>query len=89
MPDSLLNLISTPAAVLNSLGLNLRLGLSSEDPMVGRLGSEPYEAFLSIYSPDGSMLERTHVGQIPANRRRYIDVTAITQKLVPKDNIWL
>jgi len=86
MPDSLLNLISTPASVLHTLGLNLRLGLSSEYPVVGRYPSEPYEAFLSIYSPEGSMLERTHVGQIAANRRKYVDVTAITQKLVPNDD---
>jgi hypothetical protein len=85
MPGSLLNLVSTPMPVLNTLGLNLRVGLSSEDPMAGR-PSEPFEAFLSVYSPEGSLLERMHLGQIPANRRRYFDVSAITKKLVPDDD---
>ena len=53
MRISPLNLISTPMAVLNTVGVDLRVGLSSEDPMVGRNPSEPYEAYLSIYSPEG------------------------------------
>ena len=83
MRTSLLNLISTPVPVLNALGLNLRVGLSSEDPMVGRHPSEPYEAYLSVYSPEGLLLERVHLGQIPANRRRFFDISVITRRLVP------
>ena len=79
-----LNLLSTPMAVLNSLGLNLRVGLSSEDPMVGRSDSEPYEVYLSIYSPEGSLLQRPHLGHIPANRRRYFDISQVTRELVPQ-----
>lgn len=79
-----LNLLSTPMAVLNSLGLDLRVGLSSEDPMVGRSKSEPYEVYLSIYSPEGSLLQRPHIGHIPANRRRYFDVSQVTRELVPQ-----
>lgn len=71
-------------AVLNSLGLNLRVGLSSDDPMVGRSDSEPYEVYLSIYSPEGSLLQRPHIGHIPANRRRYFDVSQVTRELVPQ-----
>ena len=78
-----LNLLSTPMAVLNSIGLNLRVGLSSEDPMVGRSQSEPYEVYLSIYSPEGSLLQRPHLGHIPVNRRKYLDVSKVTQELVP------
>ena len=77
-----LNLISTPVAVLNSLGLNLRIGLSSEDPMVGRNPSEDYDAFLSIYSPEGFFLKREHLGRIPSERRRFFDVSTITRGLV-------
>ena len=77
-----LNLISTPAPVLNSLGLDLKFGLSSEDPMVGRHPSEPYEAYLSIYSPEGLLSERLHLGHIPANRRRMFDITEITRKSI-------
>ena len=62
MRISPLNLISTPIAVLNSVGLNLRVGLSSEDPMVGRNPSETYAAYLSVYSPGGVLLERQHLG---------------------------
>jgi len=77
-----LNLISTPLAVLSSLGLTLRVGLSSEDPMVGRNATEAYEAYLSVYSPEGLLLERIHLGQIPPSRRRFFDVSAIAGQLV-------
>jgi len=78
-----LNMISTPLAVLNTVGLDLRVGLSSEDPMVVRNQSEPFEAYLSIYSPEGLLIQRPHLGQIPANRRRFFDVSSITRDLVP------
>jgi hypothetical protein len=74
-----LNLISTPVAVLNTLGLDLKVGLSSEDPMVTRHPSEAYEAWLSIYSPEGVLQQRLHLGQIPPNRRRFFDITGITR----------
>ena len=77
-----LNLISTPLPVLNSLGLRLRVGLSSEDPMVGRHPTEAYEAYLSVYSPEGLMMERVHLGQIPPSRRRFFDVSSIAGRLV-------
>ena len=79
-----LNLISTPVSVLNSLGLNLRVGLSSEDPMVVRHPSEEYEVYLSTYSPEGLLMERGHMGQIPQNRRKFLDVSAYTKRLVPE-----
>ena len=50
--------------------------------MVGRHPTEPYEAFLGIYSPEGLLLERTHLGEIPPNRRRFFDVSAIAGNLV-------
>lgn len=78
-----LNLISTPLPVLNSLGLHLRVGLSSEDPMVGRNATEPYEVFLSVYSPEGLLMERVHLNQIPPSRRRFFDVSDIVGKMVP------
>jgi hypothetical protein len=86
MITSLLDLISTPMPVLNSLGLNLKVGLSSDDPVAGRSPSESYEAYLSIYSPRGELLERQHLGQIPPNRRRLFDISAISRKLVPSEN---
>ena len=84
MRISPLNLISTPVPVLNSLGLNLRVGLSSEDPMVGRHPSEAYEGYLSIYSPEGPLLKRVHLGQIKPNRRRTFDISAISRGLIPE-----
>ena len=60
MHISPLNLISTPLALLNSLGLDLRVGLSSEDPMVGRHPTEAYEAYLTTYSPEGLLMDRRH-----------------------------
>jgi hypothetical protein len=83
MRISPLNLISTPLPVLNTLGLKLRVGLSSEDPMVTRHASEPYQAFLTIYSPEGVLLGRQSLGEIPPNRRRFIDVTALSKPMVP------
>ncbi|MFQ6031197.1 MAG: hypothetical protein ACE5Q6_27345 [Dehalococcoidia bacterium] len=86
MPESLLNLISTPVPVLNTLGLNLRVGLSSEDPMVGRHPSEPYTAYLSVYSPEGVLLDRSSLGEIPPERRRFFDISGATRSLVPEQD---
>nr|MBI3612729.1 hypothetical protein [Nitrospirota bacterium] len=83
MQVRLLNLISTPVPVLNSLGLNLAVGLSSEDPVVGRRPSEPYRAYLSVYSPEGKWLTRCDLGEIPPNRRRLFPLSALTRELVP------
>ena len=83
MRVSPLALISTPVPVLNSLGLKVRVGLSSEDPMVVRHASEPYQAYLTIYSPEGLFLERTHLGEIPPHRRRMFDISDITRRQVP------
>ena len=82
MKISPLNLVSSPLAVLNSLGLNLRVGLSSEDPIVGRHPTEPYDVFLSVYSPEGLLIERIHLGDIPPSRRRFFDVSNIANQLV-------
>lgn len=88
MRQSLLNLISTPIPVLNSLGLNLRVGLSSDDPIVTRRPSEEYEAYLSIYSPEGTLMRRSHLGTLPPNRRKYFDVSEIVRPLVyPIDHL--
>jgi len=86
MQNSLLNLISTPVAVLNSLGLNVKVGLSSDDPMVGRNPSEPYDVFLSVYSAEGVLLERSHLGLIPSEKRRIFDITSITRREFPKSD---
>jgi hypothetical protein len=79
----LLDLISTPVPVLNSLGVRVRVGLSSEDPTVFRHPSEEYQAYLTVYSPEGVLLGRHHLGEIPPNRRKFFDVSAIAQKQVP------
>ena len=83
MQVHLLNLISTPVPVLNSLGLELSVGLSSEDPVVGRRPSEPYRAYLSVYSPEGKWLNRCDLSEIPPNRRRLFPLSALTRELVP------
>jgi hypothetical protein len=82
MDVSLLNLISTPMAVLNTLGLDLKVGLSSDDPMAQRYLSASYEAYLSIYSPEGTLADRVHLGQIPAESRRLFDVSSISRQYV-------
>ena len=83
MKISLLDLITTPVPVLNTLGLRTRVGLSSEDPMVLRHPSEEYQAYLTVYSPEGVLLGRSHLGDIPPNRRQFFDVSAACQELVP------
>ena len=85
MKISPLNLISSPLAVLNSLGLNLRVGLSSEDPSVME-HSEPYDVVLSVYSPEGLMEKQMRIGEIPINSRRFFDVSRITRELIPDLN---
>jgi hypothetical protein len=82
MKDSLLNLISTPLPVLNSLGLRTRVGLSSDDPMTRRNHDETFQVYLSIYSPEGPLLDRVHLGELPANRRRFFDVSSVASSLV-------
>ncbi|MBM3741095.1 MAG: hypothetical protein FJW39_35620, partial [Acidobacteria bacterium] len=82
MPVQLLNLISTPIPVLNSLGLDLSVGLSSDDPVVGRHPSEVYRAYLTIYSPEGRRLDRVVLGDIPPRRRRLFDISGLTRRVV-------
>jgi hypothetical protein len=84
---ALLNLISTPVPVLNSLGLDVSVGLSSEDPIGGRRPSEAFDAFLTIYGADGRLVERRHLGEIPPHRRRTFDVTSMTRPLVKDDHL--
>lgn len=86
MTTSLLNLISTPIPILNTLGLDVAVGLSSEDPIGGRRPSEPFTAFLTVYDAGGALLERLRLGEIAPHRRRLFDVTAVTRRLVPSDD---
>jgi hypothetical protein len=81
--SALLNLISTPIPVVNGLGLDVAVGLSSEDPIGNRRASETFAAYLSIYGPDGRFAERVHLGEIPPARRQLFDVTAITRSRFP------
>lgn len=74
---ALLNLISTPAAVLPRTGLELHIGLSSEDPIVGRHPSEPYEVYLSVYAPDGAFATRLELGRVAPHRRQEFNVSAL------------
>src|SRR5437870_4221965 len=83
MPVHLLNLISTPVPVLNTLGLDLTVGLSSDDPVVGRHPSEPYLAYLTIYSPEGKRLDRITLGEIAPHRRRFFYISELTRRVVP------
>lgn len=83
MKTSLLNLISTPIPVVNSLGLDVAVGLSAEDPIAGRRASEDYEGYLTIYDGDGILVDRLHLGTVPAERRRLFDVTALTRPRIP------
>ncbi len=86
MKIRLLDLISTPIPVLDGYGLDVAVGLSSEDPIGGRRASEPFAAFLTTYAADGRRLDRADLGDIPASRRRMIDVTAITRARCPGEN---
>ena len=86
MRVALLNLISTPAAVLPRSGLELSMGLSSEDPMVGRHPSEPYDAYLSVYAPDGAFAERLALGTIAPNRRWLLNVSSLVRPLGFQDD---
>lgn len=86
MKVSLLNLTSTPIPVLNSLGMRVKAGLSSDDPMMLRHPSEEYQVYLSVYSPEGVLAERLHIGTIPANRRKMFDISEISSEIVPSDN---
>ncbi|OQW67637.1 MAG: hypothetical protein BVN29_01840 [Nitrospira sp. ST-bin5] len=86
MQVQLLNLISTPVPVLNSLGLELSVGLSSEDPAMGSYPAEPYLAYVTIYSPEGILLSRQLLGEIPPRRRRQFALSPLTRKLVPSSD---
>ena len=82
MNISLLNLISTPVAVLNSLEVGTRVGLSSEDPKLQRLPSEEYQVYASVYSAEGVFIGREHVGAIPPHRRKFFNISEISKKYV-------
>lgn len=84
---SLLHLISTPVPVLNSLGLETSIGLSSEDPMGGRRPSEGYQAYLSVYSPDGKFFKRLSLGEIPPHRRRLVKISELTRPHFQEDHL--
>jgi hypothetical protein len=81
-----LNLISTPVPVLNTLGLDTRVGLSSDDPVGGRRPSEAFAVYLTIYGADGRRLERVELGEVPPHRRRMFDISAVTRTRVAKDD---
>lgn len=81
-----LNLISTPVAILNSLGLRVKVGLSSEDPMVWRHRSQVYHAYLTTYAPDGRFLGRQVLGQIAPRQRRLLDLSDLTRASVPHED---
>ena len=83
MRVSLLNLISTPIPVLNTVGLELAVGLSSESPSMRDTSADPLHAYLTIYSPKGERLERRYLGEIPPRRRRLIPLSPITREVVP------
>jgi hypothetical protein len=51
--------------------------------MVTRFPSEPYDAFLTVYSPEGVFMTRENLGRIEPNRRRFFDITEITRRSVP------
>ena len=84
---SLLHLISTPVPVLNSLGVETSIGLSSEDPMGGRRPSESYQAYLSIYSPDGRFFKRLSLGEILPRRRKLVKISDLTRPYFKEDHL--
>ena len=85
MSLSLLDLVSTPIGLLNSLGLEVSAGLSSEDPM-GRRPSEPYQVFLTLYNPEGIFARRMSLGEIPPQRRRFFPLSPASQGMFPGAN---
>lgn len=86
MVASPLNLIATAVPVLNTLGLRVRVGLSSDDPIVGRHQAQRYRAYATVYAPDGRFLERTALGAIEPNRRRMVDLSALTARHTTRED---
>ena len=86
MRMTLLNLISTPAAVLNQLGLRLAIGLSSEDPMARRHASESYDIYVSVYAPDGTLARRLALGRLQPRRRRLLELSSLMEPCGFHDN---
>ncbi|MQF67073.1 hypothetical protein FIM07_01355 [SAR202 cluster bacterium AD-802-F09_MRT_200m] len=50
--------------------------------MIARHPTEPYEAYLTIYSPEGLFIKRVHLGRIPDHRRRFFDLSAVAKEFV-------
>ena len=88
MKVSLLSLITTPFPVLNNLGMTSRVGLSSDDPTALRHSDEEYQAYLTVYSPEGVLAQRMHLGTIPANRRKLFDISSLVRRFVPAATIY-
>lgn len=78
-----LYLITTPIAVLPSLGMDVSVGVSGDDPMGNRAHTDSYELTCSLYKPDGSFIGRPCLGtgRIEAGERQLHSMSDISQKM--------
>lgn len=70
-----LDLITTPVAVLNGLGLRTAVGLSADDPLSTRHIGDRYRSFVTYYGPDGMLSDRCELPELRAHERRLVDLT--------------
>ena len=78
-----LYLITTPVAVLPSLGLDVSVGVSGDDPMADRAHTDSYELTCSLYKSDGSFVGRPCLGtgRIEAGERQLHSLSDLSRKL--------
>lgn len=86
MTVNILNLISTPVAVLNGTPLTTTIGLSGDDPLSTRHTSEVFRVLVSIYEPGGKFLTRREFDAVGPGERQLLDLSAIVRPEVGDRN---
>ena len=78
-----LYLITTPVAVLPSLGLDVSVGVSGDDPVASRNHTDSYEVTCSLYKSDGSFVGRPCLGagRIAAGGRQLHSISDLSRTM--------
>lgn len=76
-----IDLITTPIAVLNGMGLTTKAGLSADDPLASRHTDESYRVIVTFYDPEGRLAQRREYDVLKPGERRLLDLGAEARSL--------
>lgn len=77
---NLLDLCSTPVAILPDAGLRTLVGLSAIDPLTERHVGESFRVWLTVYDAAGKRVARNEIATLSAGERRMFDIGAMAQE---------